>query len=96
MPKTVIIFIRLIPILMQILGLIGFILATMYSASMILGAGIGSPTGEVHESYYVTASWMMGVPGAVFLIGWIWVTIGFLRAPVSSGRNGNEKAVISD
>jgi len=90
MPKTRTILIRLIPVIMQILGLVGVILGGLYSASMIVGAGIGSPTGSPHDSYYVTASWMLGIPAFVFLVGWIWVVCGFLTAPTTRSNREAE------
>lgn len=82
MPKTSTVLVRLIPVIMQIVGLGGMVLGGFYSAAMIVGAGIGSPTGSPHDSYYVTASWMLGVPALLFLVGWVWVISGFLAAPV--------------
>lgn len=75
---------------MQIIGLAGVILGGLYSVSMIVGAGIGSPTGSPHDSYYVTASWMLGIPALVFLAGWIWVVTGFLTAPTTRGNKVDE------
>lgn len=87
MNKTCTILIRLIPILMQIIGIVGIIFGGIYSASIILGAGIGSPTGSPHDSYYVTASWMLGIPALVFVIGWTWVAAGFLTAPTPGSKS---------
>lgn len=81
MSKSGLIVIRLIPVLMQLLGIAGILFGCWYSAGMIIGSGIGSPTGKANESLYVTAGWMVGVPAIVFLAGWVWVTIGFLVAP---------------
>jgi hypothetical protein len=80
------ILIRLIPVVMQIMGIVGIIFGGIYSASMIVGAGIGSPTESPHDSYYVTASWMLGIPALVFLVGWTWVVAGFLTAPKTRGN----------
>jgi hypothetical protein len=78
---------------MQIIGIVGLIFGGIYSASMIVGAGIGSPTGSPHDSYYVTASWMIGIPALVFLAGWIWVVTGFLTAPTTRGTSISRDAV---
>ena len=80
--------IRLIPLLMQIFGIAGIIYGFLYSGSMIVGAGIGSPTGKPSDDHYVTAAWMTGLPALIFLIGWVWMVIGFLTAPK---RRVNEK-----
>lgn len=87
-PKTILI--RLIPVIMQIGGLVGVVLGGLYSASMIVGAGIGNPAGSPHDSYYVTASWMLGIPAFVFLVGWIWVIVGFLTAPTRRSNRAPE------
>jgi NADH:ubiquinone oxidoreductase subunit 5 (subunit L)/multisubunit Na+/H+ antiporter MnhA subunit len=76
---------------MQIIGIIGIVFGGIYSAGMIVGAGIGSPTGSPHDSYYVTASWMLVIPALVFLAGWIWVVIGFLTAPTTRGNRRTEE-----
>ena len=73
--------IRLIPLLMQIFGSAGIIYGLLYLGSMIVGSGIGSPTGKPSDHHYVTAAWMIGVPALIFLIGWLWMVIGFLTAP---------------
>ena len=85
MIETSTMWIRLIPVAMVILGIVGVIFGGMYSASMIVGAGIGSPTGSPDDSYYITASWIIGIPAFVFLVGALWVVIGFLTAPASRG-----------
>jgi uncharacterized membrane protein len=96
MPKARKILIRLIPVVMQIIGLLGVIFGGLYSASMIVGAGIGSPTGSPHDSYYVNASWMFGISALVFLVGWIWVVSGFLTAPTTGSNKQSEKAAPSN
>jgi hypothetical protein len=73
--------IRLIPLLMQIFGIAGFIYGFLCSGSMLLGSGIGSPTGKPSEDLYVTATWMISLPALIFVIGWLWMVIGFLTAP---------------
>jgi hypothetical protein len=75
------VLIRLIPLLMQIFGITGAIYGFFYSGSMILGSGIGSPTGKPSDDLYVSAAWMIGLPGLLFLIGWLWMVIGYLTAP---------------
>jgi hypothetical protein len=72
---------------MQIIGIVGIIFGGIFSASMIVGAGIGSPTGSPHDSYYVTASWMVGIPALLFLFGWTWVVAGYLTAPATRGNS---------
>jgi hypothetical protein len=66
---------------MQVFGLAGVVFAVWYSLVTIMGAGMGSPTGKPHDSYYVRAGWMLIVPALVFLAGWIWVTVAYLCAP---------------
>lgn len=73
--------------MMQIVGFGGMLFGGWYSVGMILGAGIGSPTGSAHDSYYITAAWMHGIPALVFLVGWLWVVSGFLAAPTQKGNS---------
>ena len=84
MNKPLTFAIRLIPISMQVLGLFGAIYGSWYSSAMILGAGIGSQDGAVDSSYYAQAGWVIGIPSLVFLVGWVWVTVGFLVGPKRS------------
>lgn len=87
MMKAGTLLMRLIPVVMQIIGMIGMIVGGIYSASMIVGAGMGSPTGRPHDPYYATASWMLGIPAVIFILGWIWVVTGFLTAPTKKGNS---------
>lgn len=67
--------------MMQVIGLGGMLVGGWHSAAMIIGAGIGSPSGRPDDSYYATAALMVGIPALVFLAGWSWVVSGFLAAP---------------
>jgi hypothetical protein len=66
---------------MQIIGGIGLLSALWYSAAVIVGAGIGSPNGQVHSDYYGASAIMISIPLAMIIIGWLWVTIAYLRMP---------------
>jgi len=86
MPPLGTVLIRFIPIIMQIAGLAGAIFGAWYSSAMIIGSGIGSPSGRPDESYYTTAGWIIGLPILVFLAGWLWVVVAFLTAPKRSRK----------
>lgn len=81
--------VRLIPLIMQILGLAGVLYGGWYSAAMIMGAGIGSPNG-VSSDVYKMAAWIVGIPALVCFVGWIWMVCGFLAAPIRSKKIVNE------
>lgn len=82
MSKVATISLRLVPVLMQILGLAGMAFGGWYSVMIIVGSGIGNPAGITPESIYVTAGWLVGVPALLFLIGWVWVIAGYLSRPM--------------
>jgi hypothetical protein len=84
MSKLATISLRLVPVLMQIFGLVGIAFGGWYSVVIVMGSGIGNPAGVTQESVYTTAGWLVGVPALVFLIGWVWVIIGFLSRPVAT------------
>lgn len=84
MSKLATISLRLVPVLMQIFGLVGIVCGGWYSVMIVMGSGIGNPAGVTPESVYTTAGWLVGVPFLVFLIGWVWVIIGFLSRPVAT------------
>ncbi|BDS07376.1 hypothetical protein NT6N_24160 [Oceaniferula spumae] len=64
--------------LLQIVGAVLLVASAVYGFSMIVGAGIGSPDGTVHDSYYKTASAWLIVSGLVFLSGWVWANVGYI------------------
>lgn len=82
MSKIATISLRLVPVLMQIFGLVGIACGGWYSVVIVMGSGIGSPAGVTPESVYTTAGWFVGLPALVFLIGWVWVIVGYLSRPV--------------
>ena len=74
---------RFIPILLQIVGAMLLVASTVYGFSMIVGVGIGSPDGTVHDDYYKIALACLIISGLVFLTGWFWANIGYI---LCSGR----------
>ena len=72
---------------MQIFGLAGVACGGWYSVVIIFGSGIGNPAGITQESVHTTVGWLVGVPALVFLIGWVWVIVGYLSGPRRSPRS---------
>lgn len=79
-------FIRLIPVIMQLAGFAGLIAAIFYSLTFLLGSGIGSPTGKPSPDLYPLAAVLISIPALLLVSGWIWVTVGFLKG--ARGHSG--------
>jgi len=83
---------KFIPLLLQIVGALSLVASATFSFSMIVGAGIGSPNGSVHDDYYWVASLLLIASGLLFLVGWLWVNIGYI---VCKGRLRSSQKVDS-
>lgn len=79
-------FIRLIPVAMQLIGFAGLVGGAFYSLTFLLGSGIGSPTGKPSADLYPLAAILIAAPALLLISGWIWATVGFLKG--HRGRTG--------
>ena len=53
---------RIVPITMQLLGVLGAGVGGWYSLAMLMGSGIGSPTGQANPELYNRALVLTGCP----------------------------------